>query len=223
MSDHWLQPDGWDVYCISEAVSMIHSSRKLVEELERCLRVGNITLLCWAGTCHLGFLTCICVQASGCLSILHIFPILCGIGTLSILLVNWGTRRLNYFCHDYVRRPWLSRKSSLDLAAHLCYKVPLSTSNFVALSKADNGSSFHEAITAWLSPGMEPGEPPWALCPESCFGRLVSWSNTQLWSCRTLGSVWNNEYLAQVRDGTVLSYPGFPSRWLTDVLFVSLL
>lgn len=37
----------------------------------------------------------LCCGISGGLGILHIFPILCGIGTPSLLLVSWSTRRLN--------------------------------------------------------------------------------------------------------------------------------
>lgn len=37
----------------------------------------------------------LCCGTSGCLGILHIFPILYGIGTPSVFLVSQGTRRLN--------------------------------------------------------------------------------------------------------------------------------
>lgn len=35
------------------------------------------------------------------------------------------------------------------------------------------------AITVWLSPEIEPGEPPRTLCPENCVMKWVSWSKTQ--------------------------------------------
>lgn len=166
MSDHWLQPDGRDVYCVSEVVSFIDSSRKLVERLEGCGWEWKIQH-CFAGLelAIWGFwLVSLLshVRLSG-----HLAYPPHTIGKWDTIYIVGEPRHreakllLPRSCWTTVAEqeiePWSSK-------SHPILLLPLSLSICVALSHTGDGFPFHGpclvARTVWLSPGMGPGEPP---------------------------------------------------------------